>query len=368
MKDVKVGIVGIGGMGINYAKMIIKGEIPYADLISICDINPDRLKWARENLDRDIKTYTDLNEFLSSGIEAVIIATTHYHHPPIAIKAFEKGIHVLIEKPAGVYTKQVKEMNKIAQKSNRIFSIMYNQRTNPIYQKLKYMIENDELGKIKRITWIFTGWYRPQSYYDMNEWRGTWKGEGGGILLNQGIHQIDLIQWIFGMPKRIRAFLGFGKYHKIEVEDDAFLYMEYNDGKTVIFITSTGEAPTTNYLEVIGDKGKIVIEDEKIIFWKLKIPESEFRIKEKNPYSQPPYEKYEIHVTEENPKHKGILNNFISAIIYNTPLLVKGEEGINALEIVNASYLSSWMDSWIYLPIDDELYYEKLKEKVGDII
>lgn len=364
MEKVRIGIIGLGGMGANHAKTIIEGKVPNAELSSICDVNPERLKWARENLGENIKTFDNLDEFLASEIDGVIVATIHYYHPPIAIKALEKGLHVLIEKPAGVYTKQVREMNEVAKKSGKVFSIMYNQRTSPFHRKIKEIVRSGELGDIKRITWIVTNWYRPQSYYDLNNWRGTWKGEGGGILLNQGIHQLDIWQWIFGMPKRIRAFLGFGKYHNIEVEDEAIVYMEYENKTVGLFITSTAEAPGTNRLEIIGDNGTIIFEDEKIAFWKLDIPEPEFREKEKNPYSQPTFNKYEILTEGEYLQHRGILINWVESILKGAPLIAPGEEGINALMITNASYLSSWLDSWVDLPLDDDLYYEKLKERI----
>jgi predicted dehydrogenase len=202
-----------------------------AELTAICDIDPEKLTWVRQYVGDSVRLYQDYDEMISSGaIDGVLIAVPHYDHPSLAIKAFERGLHVLVEKPAGVYTKQVRQMNEAAEKSGRVFGIMYNQRTNPVYQKLRDLIKSGELGALKRTNWILTNWYRPQSYYDSGGWRATWAGEGGGVLINQDPHQLDLWQWICGMPVKVRAFCHYGKYHDIEVEDDVTAYVEYENG------------------------------------------------------------------------------------------------------------------------------------------
>src|SRR5690606_18674733 len=255
---VRVGVVGIGNMGSAHAVYLFENQIENGELAAVCDINPKRLEWAKNRFGDRVKLFEDAEAMFSSGtVDGVIIATPHYHHPSLAIAAFEKGLHVLCEKPAGVYTKQVREMNEAAKKSNKVFSMMFNQRTNPLYQKVRDLIVSGELGEIKRTNWIITNWYRSQSYYDSGSWRATWAGEGGGVMLNQSPHQLDLWQWTTGlMPKRVRAFCSFGKYRNIEVEDDVTTYVEYENGATGVFITSVGEAPGTNRFEIAGDRGK----------------------------------------------------------------------------------------------------------------
>ncbi|MFU0800942.1 MAG: Inositol 2-dehydrogenase [Xylanivirga thermophila] len=295
MDTVRIGVIGIGNMGSYHALYLTKGEIKGAILTAVCDINPERIKWAKENLKGDIRLFDNADAlFESNCVDAVVIATPHYDHSPIAIKAFEHGLHVLTEKPAGVYTRQVREMNEAAEKSGKVFGIMYNQRTNPLYQKVRNLITSGELGDIKRTIWIITNWYRPQSYYDSGGWRATWAGEGGGVLLNQDPHQLDLWQWMCGMPKRVRAFCAFGKYHDIEVEDDVTAYVEYPNGATGLFVTCTGEAPGTNRFEVSGDRGKLVIEDGKLIFWRLRTPEREFNSTFKGTFGEPECWKCEV--------------------------------------------------------------------------
>lgn len=366
MKKVRYGIIGIGNMGRAHALSLIH-DVQGAELSAVCDTSPERLEWAMEKLPESVLRFnTPAELFASKSIDAVLISTPHYDHPPLAIEAFEHGYHVLIEKPAGVYTKAVQEMNDAAAKSDRKFGIMYNQRTNPLYQKLRDLIQSGELGEIRRTNWIITDWYRSQSYYNSGGWRATWAGEGGGVLLNQDPHQLDLWQWTTGvMPKRVRAFCHFGKYRNIEVEDDVTAYVEYENGATGLFITTTGEAPGTNRFEITGDNGKIVVENGTLTFWRLRTPEPTFNAEFTGGFGSPESWKCEIPVAEgRGEQHKGILRNFTNAILHDEPLLAPGEEGIRGLTLSNAMYLSAWTDNWVELPVDGDLFYEKLMERV----
>lgn len=349
MNEVRVGIIGLGNMGTVHANSIFSGQVEGAVLTAVCDAQQERIKWAEETFGENVQTFSSIDEFFAHAhIDGVLIATPHFDHPKQAIKAFECGLHVISEKPAGVYTKNVRQMNEAALKSGKVFSMMFNQRTNPLYQKVRELIFAGELGEIKRTNWIITNWYRSQSYYDSGDWRATWAGEGGGVMLNQSPHQLDLWQWITGlMPKRVRAFSGFGKYHNIEVEDDVTAYVEYENGATGLFVTSTGETPGTNRFEVSGDLGKIVVEDNKIIFWKLGQSEREFNREYKGGFGEPECKKLDIPVYGEASDHVGILENWVNAILYGEELLAPGEEGIKSLSISNAVYLSSWIDNWV---------------------
>lgn len=367
MENVRIGIIGIGGMGSSHANHIVAGKVPHAELTAVCDTNSDRLEWARQSFGDNVKRFDDVDAFFQSkAFDAVLIATPHYDHPALAIQALEHGYHTLIEKPAGVYTKAVREMNEVASQSDKVFAIMYNQRTNPVYQKLKDLIDSGELGELKRSIWIITNWYRPQSYYDAGGWRATWSGEGGGVLLNQDPHQLDLWQWMCGMPKKVRAFMSFGKYHDIEVEDDVTAYVEYDNGATGLFVTTTGEAPGTNRLEVSGDRGKVVIEDDKLTFWRLRVSEREFNREYKGGFGSPECWKCEIPTPGDNSQHIGIMKNWVDAILHGKELIAPGIEGIKGLTISNAMHLSAWTDSWVELPLDEDMFYEKLKERIDN--
>ena len=366
MKKVRIGIIGIGNMGSSHAQNLIDNEVPGALLTAICDINPERLVWAKDTLGDNVLLFENATSMLTSkAIDAVIIATPHYDHSPLALQCFENGLHVLTEKPAGAYTKQVREMNEAASKSDRVFGIMYNQRTNPLYAKLRDLIQNGELGEIRRTNWIITNWYRSQEYYNSGGWRATWSGEGGGVLLNQDPHQLDLWQWTCGMPIRVRAFCSFGKYHKIEVEDDVTAYVEYENGATGVFVTTTGEAPGTNRFEITGDNGKIVIEDDKLTFWRNRTINGKFKMESDSPFAKPECWECNIPIKGENLQHIGIMRNWVDAIRTGSKLLAPGEEGINGLTLSNAMLLSSWTDNWVELPIDEDLFYEKLQEKIA---
>ena len=252
-------------------------------------------------------------------------------------------------------------MNEAASKSGVKFGIMFNQRTNPLYAKARQIVQSGQLGQTKRLVWIITNWYRTQAYYDSGSWRATWGGEGGGVLLNQAPHNLDLWQWIFGMPKRVRAFCNFGKYHKIDVEDDVTIFGEYENGATATFITTTGEAPGTNRLEISGDRGKLVIEDGKLKWWKLSEPEREFCFTSKEGFYNPPthYEEFCDEIPEGHPQ---VLEAFAKSILTDSEMVARGEEGLNSLSISNAAYISAWTDDWAELPTDEAFFEKKLTE------
>ncbi|UOQ86924.1 Gfo/Idh/MocA family protein [Gracilibacillus salinarum] len=366
MKNIRIGIIGVGTMGTRHMNYLQDGLINGATVTALYETTKERAEWLKEHVSSEIEVFTDEDAFFRSGMaDAVIIATPHYDHSKLAIKAFEHGLHVLCEKPAGVYTKQVREMNDAAQASGKVFSMMYNQRTNPLYQKLRELIMDGELGEIRRINWIITTWYRSQSYYDSGGWRATWAGEGGGVLINQCPHQLDLWQWMTGMmPERIRAFCYFGKHREIEVEDEVTAFTEYENGATGVFITTTGEAPGTNRLEIAGDRGKVIVENGKLHFWRLRVPEPEFNRTYQGGFGSPECWKVDIPVKGEETAHPGITQNFVDAIRKGTALLAPGEEGIKGLTLSNAMQLSTWLDDWVSLPINEDLYYQHLQEKM----
>lgn len=366
MKTVRMGIIGLGNMGTSHAKNITGGKVPGMELAAICDISEARREFAKKHFE-GVSVFADAEDMYASGIvDAVLIAVPHYDHPPLAVKAFESGLHVLTEKPAGVYTKQVLEMNEAAEKSGKIFGIMYNQRTNPVYQKLKQLIESGALGALKRVTWIITTWYRPQAYHDSCTWRSTWKTEGGGALINQNPHQLDLWQWMFGMPDKIMSFCSFGRYYDIEVEDDVTAYMQYDNGMTGVYITTTGETPGTNRLEVACDMGQVIIENNKILFKRNEKSEREFNKDFNGIFGQPEWWSCEIPVdTSGGEQHIGILKNFAQAILNGAPLLAPGEEGIRGLTISNAIHYSTWTNGWADINhFPHEEFYQILQDKI----
>ena len=366
MEKVRLGIIGIGNMGSGHARNIIDGKCPEIELAAVADINPDRIKWAQENLPESVEKFDDAYKMMDSGkIDAILVAVPHYDHPTFAIEGFKRGLHVMVEKPAGVYTKQVAEMNEASKKANVVFGMMFNQRTNHIYRKMREIVKSGEMGAIKRTSWIITNWYRPQAYYDSGAWRATWSGEGGGVLLNQCPHNLDLWQWICGMPVLVDAKLHYGKWHNIEVEDDVTTYVEYANGATGTFITTTGDFPGTNRFEITLEKGKLIAEGDKLMKWELDVSEPEFSKTNTIPFGTPNVTESVVETDGQNPQHVGVLNAFAGAILRGEPLVASGTEGINGLTLSNAMHLSSWLGRPVEIPFDEDLYYEELMKRVA---
>lgn len=364
MDKIRLGIIGIGNMGSGHAKSVTEGKCPDFVLAAVADINPARLKWAEEALP-DAKRFATAEEMLDSGeIDACMICVPHYDHPKYSIACMKKGIHVMCEKPAGVYTLAVKEMNEETKKHpDVVFGMMFNQRTNCIYRKMRELVKSGAYGEIRRTNWIITDWYRSQAYYDSGDWRATWSGEGGGVLLNQCPHQLDLWQWICGMPVKVRSYLHYGKWHDIEVEDDVTTYAEYENGATGVFITTTGDAHGTNRFEIQLDRAKIVAERGKLMLTEYEMSEPEFSKINKVPFGNVKATTTEVELDGMNEQHVGVIKAWGGAILRGTPLVADGCEGINGLTLSNAMHLSSFLDKEVTIPFDEQLYYDELMKR-----
>ena len=363
MDKVRMGVIGIGSMGTAHAEHIAEGLVEGMELAAVCDIREERRDWAKEHLP-GVVIYENYREMLDAGtVDAVLIATPNPLHPVIAEEAFHRGIHVLSEKPEGIDVLSVEQENREAERSGVVFGIMYNQRTNPLYAELRRQMQAGALGELMRFQWTITNWYRTQFYYNSGSWRATWKGEGGGVLMNQCPHNLDLWQWITGMPCRVLADCHRAKYHDIEVEDEAEIYAEYPNGATAVFITTTGEYPGTNRLELAGTRGKAVIENGRLT---MQLLDQDVRqiTKECN-ISMPEYPTRTVELEQEGPEpgHVGILNDFSRAVRTGSPLLAPGVEGIRGLSLANAAYLSAWTGSWVELPLDGERFLAELKKR-----
>lgn len=366
-KDIRLAVIGVGAMGSQHVKDI--QSMSGVHLSAICDLRTERMELITSSA--TTKSYTNYLDMLNSmELDGVVISTPHYDHTPIAIECFQRGIHVLSEKPIAAQMSDGKLMveaykEALKHHSNLKFAIMFQQRTYGYWKKIKSMLDEGKLGKLIRATWIITNWFRNQSYYDNGEWRATWKGEGGGVLINQCPHNLDLFQWFFGMPEKVTGFAGLGKYHEIEVEDEVTAIFEYQNGMVGHFITSTGESPGTNRLEIIGEKGKLVFENNILTFWKNKISMLEQIQISVDPYAFAEFDELDIPYEHHGlPGHRMIIENFVNTIRGKEELIVHGEEGLNQLEMSNAILLSSLLNKTILMPIDSELFKRKLEEKV----
>lgn len=367
MEKIRFGIIGAGNQGVHYSNLFKNGEIENGVLVAVCDINTAKIDNFVKNFEKEIKTFTDYKEMIKSGlVDAILVETPHYQHPEIVIECLKGGVNVICDKPAGVYTKQVREMNEVAKASNVRFAMMFNQRTNCVYRKMREIIMEGGIGELQRVNWIITDWYRNQSYYNSGGWRATWAGEGGGVLINQCPHQIDLVQWVVGkMPKTVRGFCQYGKWHNIEVEDEVTAFFTYDNGATGVFITTTGETPGTNRFEISGTKGKLLCENEKLYYFKNEIDSQEFSFSEGvGIFQRPRCKKIEVETDGKNPQHAGIINNFANSLLGLEPQFVEGVEGINGVELMNAMELSGWNNGKeITLPVNEEEYLEELNKR-----
>lgn len=361
---VKFGIAGMGSIGIMHAEKLLSGSVPGAELAAVCTGHIEKLEDFSKRYP-DVKICETYEEMLSLS-DAVLIATPHPLHPEMAIEALQAGKHVLIEKPSGADTKNVRRMNEAAARSGKVFGIMYNMRKNPVYGKVRELVSSGELGELKRITWLITDWYRSQAYYDSGTWRATWSGEGGGVLMNQAVHNLDLLQWICGMPVTVQAFMKYGAGHKIQVEDDVTAYLEFPGGASGLFVTATHEVPGTNRLEISGDNGKLVVENNEIIFSRNRTGEREFSRVNTDPFAKPENWRCQIPVKEGGDGHTEILREFTDAILTGRELTAPGEEGILGLTLANAMYLSAAKGRMVDLRNwDDEEYYELLRDRIN---
>ena len=364
MEKIKLGVIGVGNMGTGHIGNWLDGKMPEIDVVAVADRSEARRAWAREHVP-GAQVFDEGSELIAAGVcDAVLIATLHYQHPTLAVEAMRAGLHVMVEKPAGVYTQQVRVMNEEADRHPELtFGMMFNQRTNCVYRKVHDMVHGGEIGAIKRVNWIITDWYRTQFYYDSGAWRATWAGEGGGVLLNQCPHQLDLLQWIVGLPVSVRAFCHEGKWHDIEVEDDVTAYMEFANGATGVFVTTTADAPGTNRLEITGTKGTIVTDGSSVHFRKLEMDEREWCATCKEGFRAPGYETVNVETDGQFPAHAGVMNAFAAHILRGEPLVADGREGINGLMLSNAMHLSSWLGHPVSLPVDEDAFLAELNKR-----
>lgn len=366
-KEVRVAVIGLG-MGKSHANNLMRGNIKGGRLAAVCDLNDSRLAEFSE-----VECFKDVEEmFRWNGMDAVIVATPHYAHTTLGIQTLQHGKHLLVEKPISVHKADCEKLYAAYTDSNLVFAAMFNKRTSSLYSKLKALIDSGELGQLRRINWIMTDWFRTASYYRSGGWRATWGGEGGGVLLNQCPHDLDLWQWLFGMPKKLRAYCQFGRYHDIEVEDDVTAYMEYEDGMTGVFVASTGESPGTNRLEIVGERGKVVAETSygwsegnDIRFIRNVMDMSEFnRITPTNSGRVDSWD-VTIPVGEVSYAHAPVIQNFVDAILHGTPLVAPALDGIHSVELANAMVYSSVHKTDVEFPLDSGKYKELLDQLIA---
>jgi predicted dehydrogenase len=365
MNKVRVGIIGMGNIGKHHAGYLLDGKVSRCELVAVASTSPGKLEsYAAKGL----KVFGSAEELIrSKTCDAVIIATPHYEHTTLGIASFEAGLHVMVEKPISAHKADAERLIACAKKhSKQVFGGMFQLRVEPRYAKIQKLIRSGELGPVVRINWIITDWFRTEAYYASGGWRATWKGEGGGVLLNQCLHQLDVLQWLCGMPSRVRGFCQLGRYHDIEVEDNVTGYLEWNNGATGVFISSTGEAPGTNRFEIAGTRGKLVLENNKLHFTRNEADMIEFSKSAKVGFAKPEVWNCEISFENAPNAHAILMQNFANAILDGEPLIAPGADGLGSVELANVILYSSLIDLPVRLPMDSASFEIKLQELIAN--
>lgn len=363
MNTVRLGIIGMGNIGKYHADYLLNGKVTRAQLTAVADALAPLDAWAA----RGLQTFKDGEALIRSGaVDAVIIATPHYQHTTLGIAALEAGLHVMVEKPISVHKADAERLIAAhARHPQQVFAAMFQLRTEPRYLKMKKLITTGELGDIVRASWIITDWFRTEIYYASGGWRATWKGEGGGVLLNQCPHNLDILSWLCGMPVRVRGFCQLGHYHQIEVEDNVTAYLEWASGATGVFITSTGEAPGTNRFEICGTRGRLVLENNRLAFTRNETDMREFSREAKAGFARPEVWQVEVPFDNAPAQHATLTQNMVDAILDGAPLIAPAAEGLHSVELANASLYSSLTGQTVELPLDGAAYERKLQELIA---
>jgi predicted dehydrogenase len=362
-RNVRLGIIGMGNMGKHHAEYLLAGKVARAELTAVCSTSPAKLEQYKT-----VKIFDDGEKLIRSGtVDAVVIATPHYQHTTLGIAALEAGVHVMVEKPISAHKADAERLLAVRRKHPKlVFGAMFQFRTEPRYTKLKKLIDDGELGDIVRINWIITDWYRTEAYYASGGWRATWKGEGGGVLLNQCLHQLDTLQWLVGMPARVRGFCQIGRFHNIEVEDNVSIFLEWKNGATGVFVSSTGETPGTNRFEIAGTRGKVVLENNKLVFTRNDADMIAFSKSAKTGFAKPDVWNVEIPFENAPSTHATLMQNFVDAILDGVPLIVPGGEGSHSVELANVMLYSSLLNQTVELPMDSAAFEKQLQQLIAE--
>jgi predicted dehydrogenase len=362
MNKVRLGIIGLGNIGQHHFGYLTAGKVSRAEVVAVSDAVTAKLEKYKP-----LKTFTDGEELIRSGlVDAVIIATPHYQHTTLGIAALKQGLHVMVEKPISAHKADAERLIATHhQHPKLVFAGMFQLRAEPRYLKIRKLIQSGELGEIVRLSWIITDWFRTEAYYASGGWRATWKGEGGGVLLNQCLHNLDAMQWLLSMPARVRGFCQLGRFHNIEVEDNVSAYFEYRNGATGMFVSSTGEAPGTNRFEIAGTRGKVLLEADMLSFTRNESDMTEFSRAAKLGFARPEVWNVSIPLESAANPHATLMQNFVNAILDGEALIAPGEEGIHSVELANVILYSSLIGQTVELPMDSAAYENKLNQLIA---
>jgi predicted dehydrogenase len=356
--EVRLGVVGLGNIGLQHINNVMRGLVPRCHITAVCSRNLHPI--ANEI---SAKHFCDAQQLIDSELcDAVLVAAPNRYHPIIGKSVLRHGLHLLMEKPIGMSAYEGEQLINMTQQ-NQVFALMLNQRTDPVFVKMKKLIDAGELGTISRTHWTMTHWFRPEVYFQASDWRATWHTDGGGLLLNQCVHNLDIFQWLAGMPIKLHGFCNFGKYHDIEVDDEATAYLEYQNGATGVFVGSTGEAPGVNRLDIVGDKATLSYNGEALIFKKNTTPTAEYSRTTHDMFGMPSLTQADITPRDKMNQHAVIMTNFVDAIIDSTPLIAPAPDGLASVNLANAIVQSAWDDKPVEFPFDTLKYHQALQQR-----
>ena len=360
MKEVRIGLVGLGNIGARHAAALAEGRVPRARLSAVADGNESR----RARFPR-VPGFADVATLASSGtVDAVVVATPHFSHVPHGLAALGAGLHVMIEKPLAPHVAAAQQLLAAPRRPGQVLAAMHNQRSDPVFLNIRRMLGDGALGTVQRASWTVTNWFRPDAYYASSAWRASWAGEGGGVLLNQALHNLDLVAWLFGPPRRVRAHCAFGRHHPIEVEDEVSAWVQWDNGATLTFVTSTGEAPGTNRLEIAGDLGRLVRENGVSTITRNAVSAAAFSRATAEAFGQPATTTEVLPDPDPVDQHGLLLANFAAAILSGAPLVAPAEDAIHAVALANAMLLSAWQERTVELPFDAAVYEQELARRI----
>ena len=365
MKIVRIGIIGMGNIGKHHAGYLLDGKVDRCQLTAVCSTSPDKLA---DYAAKGVTVFRDAKELLSSKkVEAVIIATPHYQHTTLGIAAFDAGLHLMVEKPISAHKADAEKLIKAHKKNTKlVVGGMFQLRVEPRYEKIRALIRGGDLGEIVRVNWVNTDWFRSEAYYVSSAWRATWKGEGGGVLINQCLHNLDVLQWLLGMPVSVRGYCQLGRFHQIEVEDNVTAYLEWSNGATGVFVSSTGEAPGANRFEIVGTRGTLVLENGKLMFTRNAVDMVEFSRTAKIGFSKPEAKTEEVSFANAAAPHAALTQNFVNAILDGELLIAPGQDGIHSVELANAMVFSSLEKKSVELPMSGVAWEKKLNQLITE--
>ena len=365
MDKVRIGIIGMGNMGRFHANDLLDGKVARGELAAVGSTSPHKLDEYKE---KGVQIFGSGEEMIASGaIDALLIATPHYQHTSLGVAALEAGLHIMVEKPISAHKADAERLiAAAAARPDQVFGAMFQLRVEPRYQKIRELVQGGELGDLVRVLWIMTDWFRSEAYFQSGGWRATWKGEGGGVLLNQCLHQLDAMQWITGMPSKVRSHVGIGRWHDIEVEDDVTCYMEFANGASGAFITSSGETPGSNRFEIAGTKGRLILENDTLTLTRNEVPSDEWCKTSKIGFQKPETTVEEIPIPGADAAHATLMTNFVNAILDGEALIAPGVEGLGSVELANVMVYSGLLNESVDLPMDGAAWEAKLNELIAN--